>query len=323
MENIKRSRIIWVDIAKGIGIISVIIGHYAIPDLLTRIIYSFHMPIFFIISGYFFRITSFTKLIVSRFRRLIIPYWITCLVMIILGIVKNKYYGESAMDALIYWGKATIYGSGIDHWLGLPHIGALWFLLAIFWGSIFLWVSLRTKFPIISILFLFCVGYFTSKWWLPTSIQAGMVATLYMYIGHLLNKYDLIDYLINPQVLICTLSLWCIGVLHGCGYLYLVNNHFGMGYFDFVNSIIATLAVINLSYYLSYSNRITQILSFAGKNSLEFLCFHILELNLLPWNSFITGKYAYWWIIGTKFSYVLVFTYILNQLKNCKLFIRI
>lgn len=53
------------DIAKGIAIILVVIGH-AVPDatthmgiqseglaILNRLIYSFHMPLFFLISGYF------------------------------------------------------------------------------------------------------------------------------------------------------------------------------------------------------------------------------------------------------------------------------
>lgn len=47
------------DIAKGIGIILVVIGHYVPDDAplwytgLVRFIYYFHMPLFFIIAGYF------------------------------------------------------------------------------------------------------------------------------------------------------------------------------------------------------------------------------------------------------------------------------
>lgn len=44
-------RIDWIDTAKGIGIIAVIIGHFHVPDLTMRLIYSWHMPLFFIISG--------------------------------------------------------------------------------------------------------------------------------------------------------------------------------------------------------------------------------------------------------------------------------
>lgn len=43
----------WMDYARGIGIILVMIGH--LPNLnyhITRYIFSFHMPLFFVISGY-------------------------------------------------------------------------------------------------------------------------------------------------------------------------------------------------------------------------------------------------------------------------------
>lgn len=40
-------RIDWIDTAKGIGIIAVIIGHFHVPDLTMRLIYSWHMPLFF------------------------------------------------------------------------------------------------------------------------------------------------------------------------------------------------------------------------------------------------------------------------------------
>lgn len=43
-----------IDVLKGIGIILVVIGHSGCPNLLKDFIYSFHMPLFFIASGYFF-----------------------------------------------------------------------------------------------------------------------------------------------------------------------------------------------------------------------------------------------------------------------------
>lgn len=42
----------WIDIAKGIGIILMVIGHADAPRLLKNWIYGFHMPLFFIIAGY-------------------------------------------------------------------------------------------------------------------------------------------------------------------------------------------------------------------------------------------------------------------------------
>ncbi len=43
-----------IDIAKGFGIILMVIGHAEMPGILNRSIYLFHMPLFFIAAGYFF-----------------------------------------------------------------------------------------------------------------------------------------------------------------------------------------------------------------------------------------------------------------------------
>ena len=56
MENtmINKKRIEWVDIAKGIGIFLMVMGHTGIPRIGNQWIYSFHMPLFFFISGFLF-----------------------------------------------------------------------------------------------------------------------------------------------------------------------------------------------------------------------------------------------------------------------------
>ena len=44
----------WINVLKGIGILSVVVGHI-VPGILSVIIYMFHMPLFFLISGYLFK----------------------------------------------------------------------------------------------------------------------------------------------------------------------------------------------------------------------------------------------------------------------------
>ncbi|MDZ1963948.1 acyltransferase family protein, partial [Klebsiella pneumoniae] len=68
----------WVDYAKGIGIILVVFGHanrglyssgiYISPEIyhyLDNVIYSFHMPLFFFLSGLFFVRESANKQVIS------------------------------------------------------------------------------------------------------------------------------------------------------------------------------------------------------------------------------------------------------------------
>lgn len=57
------SRIVFVDVAKGIGILLVIIGH-VVPygdNYLSRFIFGFHMPLFFILSGFTFDFKKYAE----------------------------------------------------------------------------------------------------------------------------------------------------------------------------------------------------------------------------------------------------------------------
>lgn len=53
MEN-NKLREEYMDVAKGIAILTVIMGHCIHDCVIKKLIFSFHMPIFFLISGYFF-----------------------------------------------------------------------------------------------------------------------------------------------------------------------------------------------------------------------------------------------------------------------------
>ena len=56
--DITTKRIDYVDIAKGIGIVLVVMGHNdfaLISPFAHKFIYSFHMPMFFFMSGMFFK----------------------------------------------------------------------------------------------------------------------------------------------------------------------------------------------------------------------------------------------------------------------------
>lgn len=73
-------RLDWIDIAKGIAIILVIVGHTVPnPSPLRHAIFSFHMPVFFILAGYTFRPKPWRELLSGSVSRLLVPYVILAL----------------------------------------------------------------------------------------------------------------------------------------------------------------------------------------------------------------------------------------------------
>ena len=73
-------RLDWIDIAKGIAIILVIVGHTVPnPSPLRHAIFSFHMPVFFILAGYTFRPKPWRELVSGSVSRLLVPYVVLAL----------------------------------------------------------------------------------------------------------------------------------------------------------------------------------------------------------------------------------------------------
>ena len=74
-----KQRLLYIDIAKGIGILLVALAHNDLAGyapLLYHWIYSFHMPLFFFLSGLFFKPEiGFIDLLRRRFDSLLKPYF--------------------------------------------------------------------------------------------------------------------------------------------------------------------------------------------------------------------------------------------------------
>ena len=74
-----RMRKTWVDIAKGMGILLVCIGHTRMVEnkIICSLIYAFHMPFFFMIAGYCYdenRYKSYGSYFVRKLKALAWPY---------------------------------------------------------------------------------------------------------------------------------------------------------------------------------------------------------------------------------------------------------
>ncbi len=129
----RKKRLDYLDMAKGIGIFFVALGHMEDIATGTRVwISSFHMPLFFLISGILMAVKDdpakdFREAVSKRFRGIIIPYlWFSLSYFIIdignLNVVHNIDLHTFIVDTI---DSATFYGMSV-----------LWFLPALFLASV-------------------------------------------------------------------------------------------------------------------------------------------------------------------------------------------
>ena len=101
-----KDRLYYLDMAKGISIMLVILGHILITDNpIKKWLYSFHLPLFFIISGCILSIKSIdmplSKRFKNRLRSLIIPYF--CFSIISFGIWVMESLVTGKVDLTCFW----------------------------------------------------------------------------------------------------------------------------------------------------------------------------------------------------------------------------
>lgn len=192
-----KGRMQWIDSARGIAMLSVILGHMNIGNNLKHVIFSFHMPFFFLLSGYFLRLQGSRRFIKSKAKHLLIPYVFTgiCLILFtqilnMLKMIVHKGNIYPASRLFLEWIKAILLGSGgrTDFlWIHSDiAVGAIWFLPALFFAQCSINFLLEKKFGIVFILGIASVGIITAKnFWLPWSLQPATVASVFIMFGTL------------------------------------------------------------------------------------------------------------------------------------------
>lgn len=172
-----------VDSAKGIGILLVVIGHGLIlsgqiDSVAAILIYTFHMPLFFFLSGQLWKDRPLKKRLVSRFCNLIIPYAIFCILL-------SLYYLCNGCDLqdLVY---SIAYGR-IGFFVDFP-FSPLWFLPCLFCSSLIFHICRKITF---SYLLIGIIGVALAPYKLPWEFDVSMVAIIFMMAGSIFKDTEI------------------------------------------------------------------------------------------------------------------------------------
>ncbi len=297
----------------------IVLGHLGNPQI-NRVVFTFHVPVFFFITGYFINTSLSVKdFIKNKTRTLLCPYIFTCLAIIILATLEYQVFmgSTAAKQAFWEWIYAAIYGAGDSYSqpFYIKAIGALWFLWATFWGSILMRVLLIVQgraagTRIIMVLVLFIAGYWSRNlFWFPFSIQAGCCAVLFIYFGYLFRISK--EFFKNMPVetkaagTIFALAVW-IDFIRNFRSFWLVHCDIGRGIIDIAGCICGCYIIMLISWYIGkHTHIISRSLSFLGRYSLFMLCIHNTELNIFPWQR-VTQKLVEYGMPGYFQLYLII-----------------
>lgn len=281
MTNSKRDTTF--DIMKGIGILLVLLGHVwskYIP-ITNHVILSFHMPLFFIVGGYFSK--SFTTMeeakqtIVRYIKRLVLPMMLTEAAITLWGagmtLVKGGSWDGVIVDALsVFW--ADVYGP-VTPW-GKIGLGVIWFLMALLSAKVMLLFLSRIGVWALPLSCAISFGSILLNKVFPYSIWCitlGMSALPFVVAGWWVRHH--------------TVPLWVKLLCIACWPLALAFSRLEMYAFDWrcfpldlLGGLGATYVVFLLCRWLKDHTRIvSRVLARLGVVSLAIMCVHGFELE--------------------------------------------
>ncbi len=272
-----KNRIDWLDMAKGYGTIAVILAHLSVGKIGVWL-YTFHVPLFFFLSGYVFSDKSnFKDFIIRKSKGLLIPYFSLSVPLILFTLLLQYRWGTLTTTSFITLLQTFIFQK---------RFSTLWFIACLFFLNIlFYLISKFIKNDIIKgfvCLLLLTVGlvyyHFGGKP-LPWNTDVCFTAVIFFYGGYLLKKHSYVIEKIKSKKTYAWLSFILLGIVNVvCGYLTHKISGNGMEMFDstygyppltFISAFAGIFAVILFSNFFTLKP-----IKYIGENSLYYYAWH-------------------------------------------------
>lgn len=266
-----KERVYWCDIAKSIGIFLMVCGHTSIPSIISNWIYSFHMPLFFIISGFFFSKKGEGMLapyIIRKVKSLLVPYF--------------KY------SIVVYVGMILIgvpdYHALLVGWKGY----ALWFIPVLFFTEICFALLVKINYYYVVVFLMGGIGYvlYENVIFLPYKIEVVFSSVMFFFLGYICR--DILRTIKPNMIVIIVVFISNFLIAQLLPKLDLCWNYYGWSVLNIINACIGCLGVFLLSKKIEkygIENKFVKLLIGFGKNTIVIVGLSQL-FNLILKNMF-------------------------------------
>lgn len=251
-----------------------VMGHIGFGGKFDHFIHAFHMPMFFFISGFFYRRRdcSIGEYVGKKAKSLLIPY-------ISFGIAH--YMASLILDG---FSLRPLFHLISINTTGLPIAGALWFLTALFFTDVFYFLLDRwnVKWLIIPLVL---VGSFADQllpYPLPWALSASFVGLGLYWFGEMSKKYeDKIRKLLN-------MNWWQIVVVGAIttvlifvnGYINMREGAYAIIPLFWINALLSVYVGLSISKLMCKAGKIKWLTSI-GRNSIVYVCLNQIVIRVL------------------------------------------
>lgn len=274
--DIQTTRIDWVDIAKGYGILFVIFAHLGVGSIGTWI-YTFHMPLFFFLSGYVFSTKyEFKTFIKRKCKSIIIPYFSLGIVMIVFQILLNCH-----SDAFEFRSSLLLFLKLIVQ----RRFWTLWYIACLFWLNIVFYGLVKKiqsmKFLCFIVICMLIAGllyYHFGGIPLPWNVDVIFPSILFFFTGYWFkSNYSKFQNYLNSSKSIIVFLL--MGIVNVCfGYFGVKISGKGMEMYDssygfppltLISAFAGIICVVIFAHWFNI-----KCIKYIGKNSMVYYAWH-------------------------------------------------
>ena len=273
----KNSRIPWIDIAKGYGTILVIYAHLGVGPLWTWI-YSFHMPLFFFLSGYVFSTKYDAKnFIKKKCKSILVPYVCLGIPMVLFELLKYVDTGTYSQDVAMQL---------FENLLRQERFWTLWFIACLFCLNLLFYALVRIRkrewiVAIVSFLLpMLGLWYYQNGGEpLPWNADACMMAIPFFYAGYCYKQHgQRVDELLQNKFISFMTFLICAVINVVCWKLSLDETGIGLEMFDscYGNPIFTYIAAFAGIFVIVLAAKWVNIapIRYLGENSMLYYAWH-------------------------------------------------
>ena len=300
--TVKESHI--VTLTKAMGIILMVLAHAMSPEnIVWRIIYTFHMPLFFIMSGYCFKekyLDDVKQFVLQKIKGIYVPFVAFSLVFLALHNVFCYWYIYE--PTWLYGWKDFAWNVGrimTRMSMNEAMLGTFWFLKELFWGSLIFYATLKSMkrligdcrleaewmtvigllvFAEIMCIFKLQIPYFTVS-------HRSVFAAFFIAVGY---RWKQSEWKLNKWI------LWIGGVAAIVAELLLLHDVNFMSVTSMsmpiyvIPAITGTIMVFDLCSWIVNSRKfiiesLAQGLEFIGKHTLAIMALHMISFKLVSY----------------------------------------